>query len=91
MWQPQEVKGPLFTLGTSLTVLMLRLHVSNAEGMGSIPSQGTKILRVCSATEKLKLKNEMNRAAVPWLISSETSHMEHESDWLSPRRAWESY
>ena len=28
---------------TSLVVQWLGLHVSNAEGVGSIPSQGTKI------------------------------------------------
>lgn len=56
MWQPQEVKGPLFTLGTSLTVLMLRLHVSNAEGVGSIPSQGTKSPPVAWYRQKKKEK-----------------------------------
>ena len=31
---------------SSLAVQCLRLHVPNAGGMGSVPSQGTKILRV---------------------------------------------
>ena len=32
--------------GTSLVVQLLGLHVSNVGGMGSIPGQRTKILRV---------------------------------------------
>ena len=38
-----ELSHPVYSLETSLAVLWLRLHTSNVGGMGSIPSQGTKV------------------------------------------------
>ena len=41
-------------MGTSLVVQCLRLHASNAGGVGLIPGQGTKILhaKLCSQKKK---------------------------------------
>ena len=43
--------------GVSLVVQWLRLHASNAGGMGSIPGQGTKIPHA-SRPKKKKLKKK---------------------------------
>ena len=47
---------PLYTkempFGTSLVVQQLRLHISNAEGAGSIPGQGTKISHAMQLKKK---------------------------------------
>ena len=44
--------------GTSLAVQWLRLHASTAEGMGSIPGQGTKIPHATWCRHKKKKKNK---------------------------------
>ena len=40
-WEPQADKSEV-SLGTSLVVLWLRLHISNAGGLNSTPGQGTR-------------------------------------------------
>ena len=40
-------------LGTSLAVQWVRLHAANAEGMGSIPGQGTKIPHAVKCSQKI--------------------------------------
>ena len=47
--------------GISLTVQWLRLHVSNAGGSGSIPSQGTKIRHAVQCGQKVKRRKEKLR------------------------------
>ena len=50
--------------GTSLTAPWLRLHTSNAGGMGSIPGQRTKIPNAtvwCDQKEKRKKKNRKEK------------------------------
>ena len=48
-------------LGISLAVQWLRLHVSNAGGSGSIPSQGTKIRHAVQCGQKVKRRKEKLR------------------------------
>ena len=45
--------------GTSLSVQWLRLLASDAEGMGSIPSQGSKIPHMLHGTAKKKERKDM--------------------------------
>ena len=47
--------------GTSLAVQWLGLLVSNAGGAGSIPGQGTKILRATFMAKKLKNKKKRKK------------------------------
>ena len=47
-------------LGTSLAVQWLRLHASNAGGMGSIPGLGTKIPMLHSMVKQTK-GNKQNK------------------------------
>ena len=42
--------------GTSLAILWLRLHASNAGGMGSIPGQGIKIPHAVQHGQEIKKK-----------------------------------
>ena len=44
--------------GTSLVVQWLRLHAVNAEGVGSIPGQGTKIPHAMARDQKIKKKKK---------------------------------
>ena len=44
--------------GTSLVVQYLRLHVTNAGGMGSIPGQGTKVSHPCSQKQNKHFVNK---------------------------------
>ena len=46
--------------GTCLVIQWLRLHASNAAGMGSIPAQGTKISDAVQRCQKTKQKNPRN-------------------------------
>ena len=45
------------TVGTSLVVQWLRVHSSNARGVGSIPGGGTKILHAAWPKQK---KNQLS-------------------------------
>ena len=47
----------MYCQGTSLVVQWLRLHTSNAEGMGLIPGQGTKIPHATWCSQKKKKKS----------------------------------
>ena len=50
--------------GTSLVVQWLRLHASNAGGMGSIPGQGTKIPQAMQCGQKIKERKKENQATL---------------------------
>ena len=52
-----EGRDQVENLRTSLAVQLLRPHAPNAEGMGSIPGQGTKILHTAQHSQKRKKKN----------------------------------
>ena len=43
--------------GSSLPVQWLRLHISNAEGAGLIPAQGTQIPHTSRSSQKKKKRN----------------------------------
>ena len=47
--------------GTSLVAQWLRLHSANAGGMGSIPSQGTKIPHTMQHSQKIERKENIKR------------------------------
>ena len=51
-------------LGTSQAVQWLRLHASNAGGMGLIPGQGTKIPHATGWGQKIKLKKKIGKLVV---------------------------
>ena len=51
-----EGRDQVENLRTSLAVQLLRPHAPNAEGMGSIPGQGTKILHTAQHSQKRKKK-----------------------------------
>ena len=52
---------------TSLAVQWLRLHAPNAEGMGSIPGRGTKILHATWHNQKKRKISSSYDPAIPLL------------------------
>ena len=60
-----EMRQVYHALGTSLAVQWLRLHASNAGGMGSIPVEGTKILQAVQHSQK-KFKKGISLSAVSY-------------------------
>ena len=59
--------------GTSLVVHWLRLHVSNAGDVGSIPGQGTKVPHATVLAKRLKKRNK-NRNAYKCFPSGHTDY-----------------
>ena len=49
-------------IGTSLVVQWLRLHAFTAEGLGSIPDRGAKILHAVQGSQKKKRERENNNS-----------------------------
>ena len=60
--------------GISPVVQWLRLHASNAGGMGSIPGQGTKIPHAsqCGQIEKKKKEPQLMSTLKVWSVAQET-------------------
>ena len=52
--------------GISLAVQWLKLHTSNTRGVGLIPGQGTKILRVKHGADRKKTTNKKTRIHPLW-------------------------
>ena len=56
--------------GTSLVVQWLRLHASNAEGMGSIPGWGTKIPHAIRGVANKQTNKTTLLKTLQWLHTS---------------------
>ena len=52
IYETEKKKKDEDFLGTSLAVQWLRLHASNARGVGSIPGQGTKCPHAAAKKKK---------------------------------------
>ena len=70
MIEGKDIFSQYYHQGTSLVVQWLRLHTSNAEDMGSIPSQGTKVSHVVWCGQKNKNKNKLSPVRVQFSMPS---------------------
>ena len=77
--EPQFAFFKKNSLGNSLAVQGLGLHTFTAEGLGSIPGQGTKILQAVPGKKKKSLTQEGYKGVVPrsdWPSQNYKVHLE---------------